>query len=148
MKQWLQEIDRYACESVSKLLVGNKCDLDAEGKRSVSYDTAKDLADSLGLTLIETSAKDSTNVEKCFMKMATEIQKTFVFFFCFVFFFLFCFFKFFFSYFFSYSQKILKVSFLMLFIFFRLSDSSPDDDGETLIDFSKPPQSSGKNCRC
>jgi Ras-related protein Rab-1A len=61
------------------LLVGNKSDLDAEGKRAVPYETAKDFADNLGLTLIETSAKDATNVEKCFMKMASEIQKTFVF---------------------------------------------------------------------
>jgi Ras-related protein Rab-1A len=76
VKQWLQEIDRYACESVTKLLVGNKSDLDAEGKRAVSYETAKDLAEGLGLSLIETSAKDATNVEKCFMKMASEIQKT------------------------------------------------------------------------
>jgi len=76
VKQWLQEIDRYACESVTKLLVGNKSDLDAEGKRAVPFETAKDFADNLGLTLIETSAKDATNVEKCFMKMASEIQKT------------------------------------------------------------------------
>jgi len=27
VKQWLEEIDRYACENVNKLLVGNKCDL-------------------------------------------------------------------------------------------------------------------------
>lgn len=27
VKQWLNEIDRYADESVCKLLVGNKCDL-------------------------------------------------------------------------------------------------------------------------
>lgn len=27
VKQWLNEIDRYANESVCKLLVGNKCDL-------------------------------------------------------------------------------------------------------------------------
>eukprot|EP00009_Paramoeba_aestuarina_P014669 CAMPEP_0201542148 /NCGR_PEP_ID=MMETSP0161_2-20130828/71863_1 /ASSEMBLY_ACC=CAM_ASM_000251 /TAXON_ID=180227 /ORGANISM="Neoparamoeba aestuarina, Strain SoJaBio B1-5/56/2" /LENGTH=204 /DNA_ID=CAMNT_0047949759 /DNA_START=555 /DNA_END=1169 /DNA_ORIENTATION=- len=76
VKQWLQEIDRYACESVTKLLVGNKSDLDAEGKRAVPYETARDLAESLGLSLIETSAKDATNVEKCFMKMASEIQRT------------------------------------------------------------------------
>ncbi len=27
VKQWLDEIDRYACENVSRLLVGNKSDL-------------------------------------------------------------------------------------------------------------------------
>ena len=27
IKQWLSEIDRYASDSVCKLLVGNKCDL-------------------------------------------------------------------------------------------------------------------------
>jgi hypothetical protein len=39
VKQWLQEIDRYACENVNKLLVGNKCDLTA--KRAVETQTAK-----------------------------------------------------------------------------------------------------------
>ncbi|CAL5322901.1 unnamed protein product [Camellia sinensis] len=39
VKQWLNEIDRYASENVNKLLVGNKCDL--TDNRAVSYDTAK-----------------------------------------------------------------------------------------------------------
>ena len=39
VKQWLNEIDRYASENVNKLLVGNKCDL-AES-RVVSYETGK-----------------------------------------------------------------------------------------------------------
>lgn len=39
VKQWLNEIDRYANESVNKLLVGNKSDLTA--KKVVDYATAK-----------------------------------------------------------------------------------------------------------
>jgi Ras-related protein Rab-1A len=37
--KWLQEIDRYACETVHKLLVGNKCDLLSE--RKVTFEQAK-----------------------------------------------------------------------------------------------------------
>ena len=43
VKQWLNEIDRYANENVNKLLVGNKSDLTA--KRAVDYETAKAFAD-------------------------------------------------------------------------------------------------------
>ena len=94
MKQWLHEIDRYglltsrfslcsfanltlnfryASENVNKLLVGNKSDLTS--KRAVSYDQAKEFADSLGIAFIETSAKSSTNVEKAFMTMASQIKE-------------------------------------------------------------------------
>lgn len=38
VKQWLEEIDRYACDNVNKLLVGNKCDLTT--KKVVDYTTA------------------------------------------------------------------------------------------------------------
>lgn len=72
VKQWLQEIDRYACENVNKLLVGNKCDL--THKKVVDYQTAKEYADSLGIPFLETSAKNATNVEQAFMTMAAEIK--------------------------------------------------------------------------
>ncbi|VDO81142.1 unnamed protein product [Heligmosomoides polygyrus] len=72
VKQWLQEIDRYACENVNKLLVGNKCDLTA--KRAVETTAAKEYADQLGIPFLETSAKSSTNVEQAFLTMAAEIK--------------------------------------------------------------------------
>jgi len=76
VKQWLQEIDRYACENVNKLLVGNKSDL--TNKRVVDTNTAKEYADSLGIPLLETSAKNATNVEQAFITMATEIKNRMV----------------------------------------------------------------------
>jgi len=39
VRQWLNEIDRYASDNVNKLLVGNKCDL--TDKRVVSYEAGK-----------------------------------------------------------------------------------------------------------
>uniref|UniRef100_A0A7S4P7G3 Uncharacterized protein n=1 Tax=Paramoeba aestuarina TaxID=180227 RepID=A0A7S4P7G3_9EUKA len=77
VKQWLQEIDRYACENVNKLLVGNKCDVE---KRDVSVETGKQFAASLPVPIpfIETSAKNSTNVESAFLTMAAEIKNRMV----------------------------------------------------------------------
>ena len=72
VKQWLNEIDRYANESVNKLLVGNKSDLTE--KKVVDYQTAKAFADELGIPFLETSAKNATNVEQAFMTMAAEIK--------------------------------------------------------------------------
>lgn len=67
------EIERYACETVHKLLVGNKCDLVSE--RKVTADDAREFADQLNLVFLETSAKDSTNVEEAFSKMARSIKE-------------------------------------------------------------------------
>jgi Ras-related protein Rab-1A len=72
VKQWLNEIDRYASENVNKLLVGNKSDL--ASKKVVDYATAKAFADEIGIPFLETSAKNATNVEQAFMTMAAEIK--------------------------------------------------------------------------
>ena len=99
VKQWLNEIDRYANENVNKLLVrgdalclalllhaascwqvfssstqvGNKSDLTS--KKVVDYATAKAFADEIGIPFLETSAKNATNVGEAFMTMAAEIKK-------------------------------------------------------------------------
>ncbi|CDY47920.1 BnaAnng09520D [Brassica napus] len=73
VKQWLSEIDRYANDSVCKLLIGNKNDM-VESK-VVSTETGKALADELGIPFLETSAKDSINVEQAFLTIAGEIKK-------------------------------------------------------------------------
>eukprot|EP00397_Hematodinium_sp_SG-2012_P061116 GEMP01080485.1.p1 GENE.GEMP01080485.1~~GEMP01080485.1.p1 ORF type:complete len:210 (+),score=42.27 GEMP01080485.1:75-704(+) len=72
VKHWIQEIGRNAAEGVNKLLVGNKCDL--QSKKAVSYDEGKDLADSLNIKFLETSAKNAHNVEEAFNTMGTEIK--------------------------------------------------------------------------
>ncbi len=56
------------------ILVGNKQDLANE--RKVTYDEAKQLADSWGVEYIETSAKTNFNCKEAFEKLALEIIKT------------------------------------------------------------------------
>ena len=73
VKQLLNEIERYANESVNKLLVGNKADL--EEKRMVQTDTAKEYAASSDINFLETSAKEKMNVERSFMKIAAQIME-------------------------------------------------------------------------
>ncbi|KCV68580.1 Ras-like protein Rab-1A, variant 2 [Fonticula alba] len=73
VRGWLQEIDRFASDSVNKLLVGNKADL--VSKKVVDFAAAKEFADSVNIPLIETSAKTSTNVDEAFVNMAELIKR-------------------------------------------------------------------------
>eukprot|EP00411_Alexandrium_monilatum_P014757 CAMPEP_0175256148 /NCGR_PEP_ID=MMETSP0093-20121207/38062_1 /TAXON_ID=311494 /ORGANISM="Alexandrium monilatum, Strain CCMP3105" /LENGTH=258 /DNA_ID=CAMNT_0016550501 /DNA_START=72 /DNA_END=846 /DNA_ORIENTATION=- len=70
---WISEINKYAADGVNKLLVGNKCD--RASAKVVGYDEAKELADSLGIQFMETSAKAGKNVEEAFHMMAREIKQ-------------------------------------------------------------------------
>jgi len=72
VRKWMQEIDRYASESVRKLIVGNKSDLE----KRVDTAMAKEFADSMNVQFLETSAKNASNVEKAFLAMAQEIVDT------------------------------------------------------------------------
>jgi Ras-related protein Rab-1A len=74
VEEWLSEVDRYANETTSKLLVGNKADLIEE--KQVPEGTAQNFADKLGISFLETSAKTATNVDAAFLTMAKELIRT------------------------------------------------------------------------
>uniref|UniRef100_H9H629 small monomeric GTPase n=1 Tax=Monodelphis domestica TaxID=13616 RepID=H9H629_MONDO len=67
VKQWLIEVERHANRNTNKLLVGNKSDLVT--KNMVDRTIAKEFADSIGIPFLETSAKNSINVDEVFLTM-------------------------------------------------------------------------------
>eukprot|EP01090_Pellita_catalonica_P015537 TRINITY_DN4234_c0_g1_i2.p1 TRINITY_DN4234_c0_g1~~TRINITY_DN4234_c0_g1_i2.p1 ORF type:complete len:204 (-),score=40.41 TRINITY_DN4234_c0_g1_i2:110-721(-) len=72
-KMWLSEIDRYACGSVTKLLVGNKSD--KEDQRDVTPSDGQEFASQYGMLFSEASAKGGTGVEEAFLKLVKEIYE-------------------------------------------------------------------------
>jgi Ras-related protein Rab-1A len=60
VNDWLSEVNRYASEGTSKLLIGNKSD---RTDKAVSSEEAKAFAQALGIPFLETSAKSASNVE-------------------------------------------------------------------------------------
>ncbi|KAM3873303.1 protein ENTREP3 [Diretmus argenteus] len=75
IQNWMKSIKENASAGVSRMLLGNKCDIEA--KRKVSKETGEKLAKDHGIRFFETSAKSSINVEESFMALARDIlQKT------------------------------------------------------------------------
>ncbi|KAL8269774.1 hypothetical protein Esti_006303 [Eimeria stiedai] len=59
--EWLAEVNRYATENTIKILVGNKSEKDRD--RVVATEDARRKAEDLGISFIESSAKESINVD-------------------------------------------------------------------------------------
>ncbi len=76
IKEWLNEVDRYAGAGVPKMLVGNKTDL--VGKRDVTYDEGKEFADRYDMPFQETSAKSNTQINEAFIQMARAVKASMV----------------------------------------------------------------------
>ena len=74
LKNWNKEI-KEASPTISLMLVGNKIDLVDE--RQVTTEEGQALAQELGLTYIETSAKDGTNISDAFKMLALQMIKKF-----------------------------------------------------------------------
>ena len=69
---WLKNIEKHTTKAPKKMLVGNKTDLAAQ--RKVSTEQGRQLADQFEMTYIETSAKDSTMVDKAFFSMVAALK--------------------------------------------------------------------------
>ncbi|ERE66785.1 ras-related protein Rab-43-like protein [Cricetulus griseus] len=69
---WIEDVRKYAGSNIVQLLIGNKSDL--ADFREVPLTEAQSLAEHYDiLCAIETSAKDSSNVEEAFTRVATEL---------------------------------------------------------------------------
>jgi len=73
IRNWIRNIEQHATESVNKMLIGNKCDM--VEKKVVDSARGKALSDEYGIKFLETSAKNSINVEEAFITLAKDIKK-------------------------------------------------------------------------
>lgn len=76
VERWLRELRDHADQNIVIMLVGNKSDL--RHLRAVPTEEAKSFAERNGLSFIETSALDSTNVETAFQNILTGWIYTFI----------------------------------------------------------------------
>ncbi|XP_036415437.1 ras-related protein Rab-43 [Colossoma macropomum] len=70
--KWMEDVKKYGGSNIVPLLIGNKTDL--TDLREVSFEDAQTMAQQLDfISVIETSAKDSSNVDEAFNKMTAEL---------------------------------------------------------------------------
>eukprot|EP00300_Choanocystis_sp_HF-7_P005444 c14083_g1_i4.p1 GENE.c14083_g1_i4~~c14083_g1_i4.p1 ORF type:complete len:216 (-),score=33.00 c14083_g1_i4:101-748(-) len=74
VERWLKELRDNANQQIVVMLVGNKSDL--RHLRAVPTSDAQAFSEKHGLSFIETSALDATNVELAFQTLLTEIYRT------------------------------------------------------------------------
>ncbi|XP_018335926.1 ras-related protein Rab-35-like [Agrilus planipennis] len=73
VKRWLHEIEQN-CDVVNRVLVGNKND--CPDRKVVLTEDAKRFADTMGIQLFETSAKDNINVEEMFLSVTRLVLRS------------------------------------------------------------------------
>ncbi|XP_054278706.1 ras-related protein Rab-43 [Macrosteles quadrilineatus] len=75
LQRWIEEVRRYTASNVIIILIGNKCDL--ETLREVEFAEAEAMCEYIPeiLYVMETSARENTNVENAFLCLATELKR-------------------------------------------------------------------------
>ncbi|KAJ6817858.1 ras-related protein RABA2a-like [Iris pallida] len=74
VSRWLKELRDHADSNIVIMLIGNKTDL--KHLRAVASEDAQGYAEKEGLSFIETSALEATNVESAFQVILAEIYRT------------------------------------------------------------------------
>ena len=69
---WISQIDLHAGESVNKILIGNKSDM--EQQRVVRMEEGQDLATHYNIPFYETSARSGVNVDESFYRIAKDVK--------------------------------------------------------------------------
>lgn len=73
VSRWLKELRDHADANIVIMLIGNKTDL--KHLRAVATEDSQGYAEKEGLSFIETSALEATNVEKAFQTILAEIYR-------------------------------------------------------------------------
>ncbi|XVE67497.1 hypothetical protein DITRI_Ditri08aG0165800 [Diplodiscus trichospermus] len=73
VSRWLKELRDHADSNIVIMLIGNKTDL--KHLRAVATEDGQSYAEKEGLSFIETSALEATNVEKAFQTILAEIYR-------------------------------------------------------------------------
>lgn len=71
VKYWMNQIEQQVGKSITKVLVGNKCDM--EDQRKVKLDDAKKIAEENNFGFFESSAKNNINIEPIFNYLVEEL---------------------------------------------------------------------------
>nr|KJB55806.1 hypothetical protein B456_009G095700 [Gossypium raimondii] len=71
VQRWLRELRDHADSNIVIMMAGNKSDLNH--LRAVTEEDGQALAEREGLSFLETSALEATNIEKAFQTILTEI---------------------------------------------------------------------------
>ncbi|GMH34198.1 hypothetical protein BSKO_02032 [Bryopsis sp. KO-2023] len=74
-KKWVKELQMTGNANMIMALAGNKADLVKSGARQVATEEAQAYADEQNAFFVETSAKESTNVDELFHEIARRLPK-------------------------------------------------------------------------
>jgi len=72
IQDWIDEISKFTGPNISKLVIGNKCDI-PEDSIKVSDDDIKEFENKTGIKVIKVSAKSSLNVDLAFRTIVENL---------------------------------------------------------------------------